>query len=393
MIISAAQRLASVEEYYFSHKLRQIRELNMQGKAIINLGIGSPDLMPSNNTIAALQNTATQMHAHGYQGYTGIPALRAAMAKWYKKTYGVDLNPQNEVLPLMGSKEGIMHISMAFLNPGDRVYIPNPGYLTYTSVSKLLGAQAISYVLAAQNNWQPNFEAMQAALHENTKILWVNYPHMPTGTRASRILFDKIVAFAHKNRLLVVNDNPYSLVLNEHPQSILQADGAKEVAIELNSLSKSHNMAGWRVGMLVGNSNYLQQVLKVKSNMDSGMFLGIQQAAIEALQNPSDWHAQQNAIYAKRKLLALQLLQQLSCTPIPNQVGMFVWAKVPQNIQNVRQWVDDILHKAEVFITPGFIFGSAGNAYVRISLCSSTHTFETALKRIKQYVNQNVVLV
>ncbi len=384
MIIEAAKRLETVKEYYFSIKLRQIRELVASGKDIINLGIGSPDLSPSDAARLAAINAIKDDKAHGYQSYTGIPALRQAMSDWYQRTYQVTLNPNGELLPLMGSKEGIMHISMAFLNAGDEVLVPNPGYLTYSSVSRLVGAKIRYYTLSATNQWQPNLQAIEAnGGLEKVKIMWVNYPHMPTGADANYESFKSLIAFAKKHQLLLVNDNPYSLVLNKKPSSILQIAGAKEVALELNSLSKSHNMAGWRVGMLAGQTNYLQQVLKVKSNMDSGMFLGIQKAAIASLQNTNEWQADQNDIYAKRKAIAIQILETLGCSFDPQQVGLFVWAKVPQSISSVEAWTDKILDQTEVFITPGFIFGSAGEKYVRISLCATEERLREAFNRIQ----------
>lgn len=382
MIISVANRLQNVQEYYFSRKLREIRTLNAQGKDIINVGIGSPDLMPSPQTINALMETAQLPNAHGYQSYTGIPALREAMSSWYQRTYQVNIDSNGEVLPLMGSKEGIMHISMAFLNAGDGVLVPNPGYLTYSSVSSLVGAKIITYDLDEQNHWQPNWEQLEAMDLSGVKLMWVNYPNMPTGADASDALFQRLIEFAHRHQLLVINDNPYSLVLNSKPKSILQYEGSKSVAIELNSLSKSHNMAGWRIGMLVGHPDYLHNILRVKSNMDSGMFLGLQKAAIQALQNDSIWHQQQNQIYWKRKVVACQILKQLGCVYNEEQVGLFVWAKIPPSIHDVEAWVDQILQQARVFLTPGFIFGSRGEQYVRISLCCSVERLEEALERV-----------
>lgn len=388
MIISTANRLQSVTEYYFSHKLREIRQLQDKGMDIINIGIGSPDLAPSKATIQALTDTALQGNNHGYQSYTGVPALRQAMANFYADTYQVALDPVTEILPLMGSKEGIMHISMAFLNPGDTVLVPNPGYLTYSSVAKLVQAEAISYPLDEQNNWQPDWNYLENLDLEKVKIMWVNYPNMPTGADACPKIFKKLIAFAKKYKILIVNDNPYSLILNPSPKSIHQTRGASEVALELNSLSKSHNMAGWRVGMVTGRADYIQAILKVKSNMDSGMFLGIQKAAIQALQNPTSWHSTQNNIYRQRKTLAKTILQTLGCTISSNQVGLFVWAKTPDHIQNTKDWVNELLYKAQVFITPGFIFGSAGERYVRLSLCTSEARLQEALQRIQQFVGE-----
>ncbi len=390
MIISTANRLNTVEEYYFSKKLREIRQMMSEGKSIINVGIGSPDLPPSKETIDALVNTAEKKNVHGYQGYMGIPELRAAMTNWYKKTYDVDLDFNFEVLPLMGSKEGIMHISMAFLNEGDGVLVPNPGYLTYSSVSKLLGANILPYDLSEANSWEPDWDALEKMDLKGVKIMWVNYPNMPTGADASYSLFDRLIAFARKHQILIVNDNPYSLVLNEKPKSILEINGAKEVAIELNSLSKSHNMAGWRIGMVLGKSDYLQAILKVKSNMDSGMFLGLQKAAIEALNNSKTWHSLQNEQYALRRKKACEILTLLDCKYTDDQVGMFVWAKVPDGVESVEEWIDELLYEAHVFMTPGFIFGTAGERYVRISLCSSLDLLEEAKNRLKVFSKQMI---
>ncbi len=390
MIISTANRLDTVEEYYFSKKLREIRQLKAEGKPIINIGIGSPDLPPSKKTIAGLVNTSHKENVHGYQGYTGIPELRKAMSSWYERVYGVDLDADSEILPLMGSKEGIMHISMAFLNAGDSVLVPNPGYLTYSSVGKLMHANIISYDLQEKNNWEPDWEALERMDLTRVKIMWTNYPNMPTGADASDSLFGRLVSFAHKHKILIVNDNPYSLVLNNAPKSILQIEGAKEVAIELNSLSKSHNMAGWRVGMVLGASDYLQAILKVKSNMDSGMFLGLQKAAIEALGNSQKWHSLQNKEYALRKKKACEILDLLDCKYSSHQVGMFVWAKVPNQVQSVEKLIDELLYEANVFMTPGFIFGTAGARYVRISLCSSLEVLEEAKDRIQIFNNKTI---
>lgn len=386
MIINPANRLQQVEEYYFSKKLAQIKQMQAQGINVINLGIGSPDLMPSPKTIKALSSTAKLPTSHGYQSYTGIPQLRQSISNWYLKTYKVSLNPHSEILPLMGSKEGIMHLHLAFINPSDAVLIPNPGYPTYSSSANLVQAKIIPYTLNNKNNWQPNLNNLQQILNtQAVKIMWINYPNMPTGANATLNQLEKIVKFAHKNKILLINDNPYSLILNPKPSSILQIDGAKEVALELNSLSKSHNLAGWRVGMLCGESNYISTVLKVKSNMDSGMFLGIQQAAINALQNSQQWHKAQNTIYAKRKQIACKILNALNCTYSQNQVGMFVWAKAPKSIPNVSHWIENILTQLHIFITPGFIFGTQGNQYLRISLCNTEQKLEEALTRIKEH--------
>ena len=383
MIISKAERLAEVKEYYFSRKLKELKQRLAKGEDIINLGIGSPDLPPSKETIDGLTNTALKKGIHGYQSYIGIDGLRKNIAQWYKRVYNVDLNPSNEILPLMGSKEGIMHISMAFLNPGDKVLVPNPGYLTYASVAKLLSAKIEYYDLQESNDWQPDFDALEKMDHSNTKVMWVNYPHMPTGKKADLKLLESMVKFAKKNKILIINDNPYSLILNDHPLSILQIDGAKEVALELNSLSKSHNMAGWRVGMLCGEAEYVQNVLKVKSNMDSGMFRGIQEAAIAALNNTKEWQESQNNIYKKRRKICEEIMQELGCNFDPSQSGMFLWAKIPSWAESGEKFSDYILDNSGVFITPGFIFGSNGDRFIRISLCSSEAILKEALQKVR----------
>jgi len=383
MIISKAERLVEVKEYYFSRKLKELKQRISQGEDIINLGIGSPDLPPSPETINALTNTASKNDIHGYQSYIGIDGLRENISQWYKRIYNVDLNPTNEILPLMGSKEGIMHISMAFLNSGDKVLVPNPGYLTYASVGKLLSAQIEYYDLKESNNWLPDFDALEKMDHSNTKIMWVNYPHMPTGKKADLNLFKSLIKFAKKNKILIINDNPYSLILNDLPLSILQVEGAKEVALELNSLSKSHNMAGWRVGMLSGDAEYIQNVLKVKSNMDSGMFRGIQEAAIAALNNTKEWQKSQNDIYKKRRKVCEEIMRELDCNFDPSQSGMFLWAKIPSWAENSEKFSNYILDNSGVFITPGFIFGSNGDRFIRISLCSSETILEDALQKVR----------
>lgn len=383
MIIQPANRLSDVKEYYFSKKLKEIRELNAAGKNIINLGIGSPDLAPSKETVKALTETAELSTSHGYQSYTGIPELREAISSWMNSTYGVDFKPENELLPLMGSKEGIMHISMAFLNPGDKVLVPNPGYPTYTSVSNLVDAEIEFYDLDENNGWNIDIEALKKKDLSKVKLLWINFPHMPTGAQADNQILKELIELAKKEQFLIINDNPYSLILNPNPQSIFNIEGAKEVCLELNSLSKSHNMAGWRIGWLTGTPEYISTVLRVKSNMDSGMFLGLQKAAIKALSNPLSWHEAQNEIYAKRKKLIGEIYDHLNVTYDPNGVGMFVWAKVPDEVESVEKLVDDILYKADVFITPGFIFGSNGDRYIRASLCANETTIKEALERIK----------
>tara|TARA_B100000674_G_scaffold238359_1_gene195920 strand:- start:736 stop:1896 length:1161 start_codon:yes stop_codon:yes gene_type:complete len=386
MIIQPANRLSDVQEYYFSKKLKEIRELNVSGKNIINLGIGSPDLAPSPETIEALIETAEKTNTHGYQSYTGIPELRNAISSWMASTYGVDFKAENEILPLMGSKEGIMHISMAFLNPGDKVLVPDPGYPTYTSVSNLLDADIEFYDLDEQNDWNVDIERLKQKDLSKVKLLWLNFPHMPTGARADVHILQELINLAKENKFLIVNDNPYSLILNPTPRSIFNLKGAKDVCLELNSLSKSHNMAGWRIGWLSGSPEYISTVLRVKSNMDSGMFLGLQKAAVKALSNPMHWHEDQNNIYAKRRKLIEEIFDYLQVKYNPNSVGMFVWAKVPNSIDSVEKFVDDILYKANVFITPGFIFGSNGERFIRASLCASQETIKEALSRIKANV-------
>ncbi len=383
MIIQPANRLADVQEYYFSKKLKEIRELNISGKNIINLGIGSPDLAPSEETIKALTETAKSPNSHGYQSYTGIPEFRGAISSWMSSTYKVNFSAENEILPLMGSKEGIMHISMAFLNAGDKVLVPNPGYPTYTSVSNLIDAEIEFYDLDENNGWNVDVEALKKQDLSKVKLLWLNYPHMPTGAKADNKVLRELIALAKEEKFLIINDNPYSLILNPAPQSIFNLEGSKAVCLELNSLSKSHNMAGWRIGWLTGAPEYIATVLRVKSNMDSGMFLGLQKAAIKALSNPIKWHNEQNDIYTERKKLIGEIFDYLKLSYDPNSVGMFVWAKVPDEVNSVEKLVDDILYKADVFITPGFIFGSNGGRYIRASLCAKEATIKEALNRIK----------
>ena len=386
MIINPAERLNHIEEYYFSRKLQEIRDLNNRGYDIINLGIGSPDLMPSRETIKALVDSARNPKNHGYQPYRGIPRLRDSIRRWCSLTYRVDLNPETEILPLMGSKEGITHISLAFLNPGDKVLVPELGYLAYKSVTEMVGGIAETYPLLEERNWIPDLRHLRNIDLSGHKIMWINYPHMPTGAPVDLGVFEELVKFAAENKILLCHDNPYSLILNDTaPISLLYADGAFEVAIELNSFSKSHNMAGWRVGWLSGKRDYIDAVLKIKSNFDSGMFRGIQDAAITALENPKEWHDQRNQIYRERREMVYQLLNRLGCTWKEGQVGLFIWAKVPDDIKDVEKWVDELLYTHKVFITPGFIFGEKGKRYLRISLCSEIETFQTALDRLKDY--------
>jgi aspartate/methionine/tyrosine aminotransferase len=378
-----ANRLASVKEYYFSTKLREVAALVQAGKPIINMGIGSPDLAPHPAVVEALNAGMAYPKAHMYQSYQGLPELRNAMADFYQRFYQVSLDPPSEVLPLMGSKEGIMHISMAFLNKGDQVLIPNPGYPTYSSVTKLLEAEPVFYDLQAENQWQPDFEALEALDTRKVKLMWLNYPHMPTGAIAQKGSFEKLIQWAKERSILIINDNPYSFILNKQPESILSIPGAKEVALELNSLSKAFNMAGWRVGMLSGRSETLQEVLKVKSNMDSGMFYGIQQGAIAALQADPQWFEDLNTVYRKRRDKVEALATTLGTTFDSQSVGMFVWAKLPAEVSDAEAYIDRILYEKDIFITPGSIFGSQGAGYIRFSLCVPEEKIQEALNRMQ----------
>ncbi|MBU2995102.1 aminotransferase class I/II-fold pyridoxal phosphate-dependent enzyme [Cellulophaga baltica] len=380
-MITTADRLKTVEEYYFSKKLREVRGLMADGKPIINMGIGSPDLAPSQEVVEAIQESVLEEGAHQYQSYQGLPEFREAVASFYKYKYNVEANPASEILPLMGSKEGIMHISMAFLNPGDEALIPNPGYPTYSSVTKLVGAQPKYYDLVADNDWFPDIEVLEKEDLSKVKIMWVCYPHMPTGAVAKVDQLIALVAFAKRNDILLVNDNPYSFVLNNNPISILSVEGAKEVALELNSLSKTFNMAGWRVGMVLGDEKFINPVLKVKSNMDSGMFYGIQKGAITALKSGQKWFDSVNETYSKRKELMLQLVEKLNCVYDDNSVGMFVWAKLPEGSSSAEEFIDNILYDKDIFITPGTIFGSNGEGYIRFSLCVTEEKIKEAISR------------
>jgi aspartate/methionine/tyrosine aminotransferase len=352
------------------------------GADIINLGIGSPDLPPAPTVVAKLSETAKLPNVHGYQSYNGIPALRKAFADWYQKYFKVTLNPDNEILPLIGSKEGIMHISMAFVNEGDEILVPNPGYPTYTSVSKLTGGNVRFYDLNAKQNWHPNLDELENSDLSKVKIMWVNYPHMPTGASGSRKLFENLVAFAHKHNILLCNDNPYSFILNTNHLSLLSIDGAKEVALELNSMSKSHNMAGWRIGMVAGHASYISSIVKVKSNMDSGMFQPMQLAAIEALNLPDEWYATVNETYSKRRKLVEEIMRKLNCSFDASQTGLFVWGKIPAKYKNGEELTEAILHKAHIFITPGMIFGDQGDDYIRISLCANEQMLGKTIERL-----------
>jgi LL-diaminopimelate aminotransferase len=390
-MIKTAKRIANVEEYYFSRKLAEVRSLDSPELRVINLGIGSPDQAPSSNAIEALIASAKNPANHGYQSYKGIPQFRKAIADFYDRVYKVSLDTKSMILPLMGSKEGIMHIAMAFVDEGDEVLIPDPGYPTYSSVANLVGAQLRPYTLREDNDWAIDIEALEKSDLSRVKLMWVNFPHMPTGRRATQQELTALVNLARKHQFLIVNDNPYSMILNDNPMSILSIDGADEVALELNSLSKSHNMAGWRLGWVAGKKEFLDAVLKVKSNMDSGMFLGLQHAAAEALKNGDSWFKELNAAYTQRRVVARKILDVLGCSYSENQSGLFVWAKAPDEILDIEKWIDEILYTTKVFITPGFIFGEGGRRYVRISLCCTVPVFEDALGRLTKFVEARAV--
>jgi aspartate/methionine/tyrosine aminotransferase len=386
MIIQKAQRLDQVKEYYFVKKLEEIAKLNKEGKNVINFGIGSPDLAPSKESIDAITEISNRPNTHGYQPYRGIPEFREKIAQWYKSTYNVSLDPVKEVLPLMGSKEGILHLYMAFLNPGDEVLVPNPGYPTYSSLANLVGAKIRYYDLKEETGWYPDINHLRSEDLSKVKIMWLNYPHMPTGTEVKREVLESLIAFAQDKKILLCYDNPYSLVLNKKPPlSILSIEGAKDVAVEVNSLSKSHNMAGWRVGMMLGREDYLTAALTVKSNIDSGMFLGIQHAAMKALENNEDWHKKRNEIYNERREWIYKILDLLKFEYTKDQVGLFVWAKPkdPTAIPDIAAFVDEVLYKTYVFFTPGEIFGSNGKKFLRVSLCVSVEKIKEAYERIK----------
>ena len=383
-LIQPAERLNSISEYYFSTKLKEVAEMNAKGLNVISLGIGSPDLPPSEETVEALCKSAKESNTHGYQPYVGIPELRKAFADWYQKWFAVELNPANEIQPLIGSKEGILHISLAFLNPGDGVLVPNPGYPTYSSVSNLVQANVLTYDLDENNGWQPDFDALEKMDLSNVKLMWVNYPNMPTGASATPELFEKLVAFGKKYGIIIANDNPYSFILNNNRLSILQVEGAKDICIELNSMSKSHNMPGWRMGMLASNAQFVEWILKVKSNIDSGQFKPMQLAAIAALNNSEEWHQKMNIdLYKNRRNLAEEILKTLGCTFDEKQVGLFLWGKIPENYKDSGELADKVLYDAKVFITPGFIFGDKGNRYIRLSLCANEKMLGEAMERIK----------
>ncbi|MBR6250290.1 MAG: aminotransferase class I/II-fold pyridoxal phosphate-dependent enzyme [Bacteroidales bacterium] len=384
VIIAPAKRISNVEEYYFSRNNRRLDAMRKSGVDVINLGIGSPDLPPADDIIETLSTEARKPNVHGYQSYTGIPELRKGYADWYAKWYGVQLNPDNEILPLIGSKEGIMHIMMAFINEGDGVLVPNPGYPTYSSVAKLVGAKTITYNLYEELGWQPNFDELEKLDLSGVKMMWVNYPNMPTGAPASMELYKKIIDFGRRHNILICNDNPYSFILHEKPISILSIEGAKDVAIELNSMSKAHNMAGWRFGMAASNAEIIQCILRVKSNMDSGVFRPMQSAAAKALALGKDWFDEVNRTYRERQTYAFDIMDMLGCKADRKQGGLFVWGRIPDNWKSAEALSDEILHKTGIFITPGFIFGSQGERFLRISLCSKVETLKEAIRRLKE---------
>ncbi len=383
--IQPADRLNAVNEYYFSRKLKEVAQLNAEGKDIISLGIGSPDMPPSEETINVLCESAHHPDVHGYQPTVGIPELRKAMADWYKRWYNVDLDPATEIQPLIGSKEGILHVTLAFVNPGEQVLVPNPGYPTYTSLNKILGSEIVNYDLLEENHWQPDFDSLEKMDLSRVKIMWTNYPNMPTGGVATKELYEKLVDFARRHNIIIVNDNPYSFILNKKPLSILQVPGAKDCCIEFNSMSKSHNMPGWRVGLIATNAEFIKWILKIKSNIDSGTFRPMQLAAAQAYKNDAAWHEEMNInVYRRRRDIAEQIMDALHCKFDPTQAGMFLWGKIPDNCEDVEQLTEKILHEARVFIAPGFIFGSNGKRYIRISLCAKDDKLKEALRRIKE---------
>ncbi len=385
--IKPADRVSAVQEYYFSKKLKQVAEMNAEGKDIISLAIGSPDMPPSQQTIETLCEVAKRPDAHGYQPTMGTPELRNAMAEFYKRWYGVTLNPKTEIQPLIGSKEGILHVTLAFVNPGEEVLVPNPGYPTYTSLSKILGAKVVNYDLMENNGWQPDFDALERMDLSRVKLMWTNYPNMPTGGAARMETYERLVAFAKKHNIVVVNDNPYSFILNDKPLSLLQVEGAKDCCIEFNSMSKAHNMPGWRVGLCASNEEFIRWILKIKSNIDSGTFRGIQLAAAQALKNSEEWHHEANIeTYRRRRVVAEKIMQILDCKYDDSQVGMFLWGKIPEHYKNAEELTEKLLHEARVFITPGFIFGSNGERYIRISLCAKEEKIQLALEKIKKVI-------
>ena len=381
--IQPAERLGSVSEYYFSRKLKEVAAMNAAGKGVISLGIGSPDMPPSEETVETLCTEAHNPNGHGYQPYVGIPELREAFARFYKRWYDVELDSKTEIQPLIGSKEGILHVTLAFVNPSEQVLVPNPGYPTYTSLSRLLGAEVVNYDLKEENGWMPDFDALERMDLSRVKLMWTNYPNMPTGANATMELYERLVDFARRKGIVIVNDNPYSFILNDNPMSILSVEGAKECCIEFNSMSKSHNMPGWRIGMIAANSTFISWILKVKSNIDSGMYRALQLAAVKALDADADWYEGNNANYASRRKTAEEIMDALGCTYDTKQVGMFLWGRIPDHLTDVEELTERVLHEARVFIVPGFIFGSNGSRYIRISLCAKNEMLEEALNRIK----------
>ena len=384
--VAPADRLAGVSEYYFSKKLKEVAQMNAEGKDVISLGIGSPDMPPSEETVQTLCNEAQNPDGHGYQPYVGIPELRKSFAAWYQKWYNVELNPATEIQPLIGSKEGILHVTLAFVNPGEQVLVPNPGYPTYTSLSKILGAEIVNYNLKEDAGWMPDFDELEKTDMSRVKLMWTNYPNMPTGANATMEMYERLVDFARRKNIIIVNDNPYSFILNNHPLSILSVPGAKECCIEFNSMSKSHNMPGWRIGMLASNAQFVQWILKVKSNIDSGMFRAMQLAAAKALEADAEWYESNNRNYRNRRHLAGEIMKTLGCSYDESQVGMFLWGKIPDTYTHVEELTERILHEARVFITPGFIFGSNGARYIRISLCCKDAKLAEAVERIRKAV-------
>lgn len=382
--IKPADRLTSVSEYYFSKKLKEVARMNAEGKDVISLGIGSPDMPPSQKTIDALCRAANDPNGHGYQLHIGIPELRQGFARWYSQWYGVELDPNSEVQPLIGSKEGILHITLAFVNPGEQVLVPNPGYPTYTSLSKILGAEVVNYNLKEENGWMPDFDELERMDLSRVKLMWTNYPNMPTGANATMEVYERLVDFARRKGIVIVNDNPYSFILNNHPLSILSVPGAKECCIELNSMSKAHNMPGWRIGMIASNAQFIQWILKVMSNIESGIFRAMQLAAATALEAGQDWYDFNNRNYRNRRRLAGEIMHALGCTYDESQVGMFLWGKIPDSCADVEELTERVLQEARVFITPGFIFGSNGKRFIRISLCCKDDKLEEALRRIRK---------
>ena len=385
--IQPAQRLESVSEYYFSRKLKEVAAMNAAGMQVISLGVGSPDMPPSEETVETLCAEAHNPDGHGYQPYVGIPELREAFSRFYKRWYGVELDPKSEIQPLIGSKEGILHVTLAFVNPGEQVLVPNPGYPTYTSLSRLLGAEVVHYDLKEENGWMPDFDALERMDLSRVKLMWTNYPNMPTGANATPELYERLVDFARRKGIVIVNDNPYSFILNDHPLSILSVEGAKECCIEFNSMSKSHNMPGWRIGMIAANPTFISWILKVKSNIDSGMYRAMQLAAVKALDAEADWYEGNNANYSARRNTAGAIMDALGCTYDENQVGMFLWGRIPDHYTDVEELTERVLHEARVFIVPGFIFGTNGSRYIRISLCAKNDKLEEALERILQLTN------